>query len=160
MTTHSTDRQPVTEVLARLVDAWARHDADAYGAEFTEDADYVTYVGTHYRGRRDIVESHRVLFAGFLKGTRLADELVDVRFPAPGLAVVTSRGDTYKGAAPKGKLTKVQTYTLVRGEDGRWRVAAFQNTKRRPLMEAVSFRFAPGLVPAAARPGGQASERQ
>ncbi|MFI5527688.1 SgcJ/EcaC family oxidoreductase [Kitasatospora sp. NPDC051853] len=151
MTTHSTDRQAVTEVLARLADAWARHDADAYGAEFTEDAGYVTYVGTHYRGRSDIVASHRVLFAGFLKGTRLADELLDVRFPAPGLAVVTSRGDTYKGSSPKGRLTKVQTYTLVRESGGRWRVAAFQNTKRRPLLEAFSFRAAPGLVPSARR---------
>ncbi|MFF5532961.1 hypothetical protein ACFY71_10815 [Streptomyces cinerochromogenes] len=64
--------------------------------------------------------------------------------------MVTGRGDTYKGSRPR-RLGKVQTYTLVREADGEWRIAAFQNTKRRPLMEAVSFRFAPGLVPAAGR---------
>ncbi|MEW2383530.1 hypothetical protein AB0873_15760 [Micromonospora sp. NPDC047707] len=42
----------------------------------------------------------------------------------------------------------MQTYVLVRTADGGWRIAAFQNTKRKPLMEAVSFRFAPDLVPA------------
>ncbi|MER5785541.1 SgcJ/EcaC family oxidoreductase [Streptomyces mobaraensis] len=150
MTTITTDRQAVIDVIDRLKEAWARHDADAYGAEFTEDATYITFVGTYYRGRRDIVESHRVLFATHLKGTRLADDLLDVRFPAPGAAVVTSRGDTCKGAVPK-KPAKVQTYTLVREEGGRWRIAAFHNTRRKPLLEAISFKTAPGLAPAARR---------
>ncbi|MFI5983647.1 SgcJ/EcaC family oxidoreductase [Streptomyces sp. NPDC051555] len=135
----------VRALLTRLVDAWARHDADAYGALFTEDATYTTYVGTSYRGRRDITESHRTLFAGFLKGTRLADEILDVRFYGPDAAVVNSRGDTYKGGRPT-KLGKVQTYTLVH-EGGEWLIAAFQNTKRRPLMERISFTVAPGLAP-------------
>ncbi|MFI9811928.1 SgcJ/EcaC family oxidoreductase [Saccharothrix variisporea] len=139
------DRNAVLTVLSDLVDAWRRHDADAYGELFTEDATYVTFVGTRYQGRTEIVESHRTLFEKFLKGTRLADEVVDVRFLTPDTAVVTGRGDTYKGTPPK-KLTKVQTYTLVR-QDDRWRIAAFHNTKRKPVMEAISFRAAPALRP-------------
>ncbi|QGV81974.1 SgcJ/EcaC family oxidoreductase [Streptomyces ficellus] len=144
------DRQAVTGVIDSLVDAWRRRDADAYAAPFTDDATYVTFVGTYYQGRQDIADSHRVLFAKYLKGTRLADEVLDVRFPAPDVAVVTGRGDTYKGKRPE-KLSKVQTYTLVREADGQWRIAAFQNTKRKPLMEAISFKTAPGLIPAAQR---------
>lgn len=140
----------VRTVLDHLVAAWERHDAEAYGDLFTEDASYITYVGTFYQGRRDIAESHRTLFTGFLKGTRLADEILGIRFHGPAVAVVNGRGDTYKGKRPK-KLGKIQTYTLVREEDGRWRIAAFQNTKRKPLTEAVSYRFSPGLVPAAER---------
>ncbi|MCY0923044.1 MULTISPECIES: SgcJ/EcaC family oxidoreductase [unclassified Streptomyces] len=140
----------VRKVPAELVAAWGRHDAEAYGALFTEGASYTTYIGTLYRGRRDIVESHRTLFAGFLKGTRLADEILDVRFHGPGVAVITGRGDTYKGKRPR-KLGKVQTYTVVLEEDGQWRIAAFHNTRRKPLMEAVSYKVAPGLVPAAER---------
>jgi ketosteroid isomerase-like protein len=63
------------------------------------------------------------------------------------MAVLTGRGDTYKGPTPK-KLRKVQTYVLVRQADGSWRIAAFHNTKRRPLLEAITFRSGPGLVPA------------
>ena len=144
------DSAAVTAVLDALVAAWNRHDADGYGRLFTEDATYATYVGTLYQGRQDITESHRVLFTTFLKDTLLADEVVGVRFLGPDTAVVPGRGDTYKGGRPR-RLGKVQTYTLVREADGEWRIAAFQNTKRRPLMEAVSFRFAPGLVPASAR---------
>ncbi|MFE2756080.1 SgcJ/EcaC family oxidoreductase [Actinosynnema sp. NPDC059335] len=144
------DRAAVSGVIDALVEAWAAHDADAYGALFTEDATYVTYVGTHYQGRHEIAESHRTLWSKFLRGTRLADEVLDVRFPTPDTAIVTGRGDTYKGRPPA-KPGKVQTYVLVREGDGRWRIAAFHNTKRRPLMEAVSFKAAPGLVPAASR---------
>jgi uncharacterized protein (TIGR02246 family) len=148
---HTTpDAAAVTAVLTGLVSAWERHDADAYGELFTEDATYITYIGTCYRGRRDIVDSHRALFGGFLKGTRLADEILDIRFHGPDVAVVNGRGDTYKGKRPR-KLTKIQTYTLVRQPDGAWRIAAFHNTRRKPLMEALSFRFAPALVPAAQR---------
>lgn len=140
------DRTAVTSVIGALVDAWNRQDAEAYGRLFTEDATYVTWVGTHYRGRRDIVASHHALFTKFVKGTKLADEILDLRFLGPDTAVVTGRGEIYKGDRPA-KLTKVQTYVLVRAADGGWRIAAFQNTKRKPLMEAVSFRFAPDLVP-------------
>ncbi|GAA5170843.1 SgcJ/EcaC family oxidoreductase [Amycolatopsis dongchuanensis] len=147
---NSTDQTTaVTAVVDSLGDAWARGDADAYAAHFTEDATYVTFVGTHYQGRRDIAESHRALFAGFLKGTKLTYELLDVRFLGPDVAVLTTRGDNHKGAAPK-KLPKVQTYTLVR-EGERWLIAAFQNTRRKALMERLTFRFAPETRPAARR---------
>ena len=149
-TTTTQDAAAVTSVLGELFAAWERHDAEAYGELFTEDATYVTFVGTFYQGRQDIVDSHRTLFATFLKGTRLADEILDIRFPGPDMAVVSGRGDTYKGKRPH-KLTKMQTYTLIRQSDGAWRIAAFHNTKRRPLMESISYRFAPGVVPAAER---------
>ncbi|HEX3269497.1 MAG TPA: SgcJ/EcaC family oxidoreductase [Ktedonobacterales bacterium] len=135
------DRAAVTAVIASLLDAWARHDADAFGALFTDNATYITWLGTYSCGRREIAESHRALWTKFLKGTRLADQILDVRLVGPDTAVVTSRGDTYKRKRPK-KLTKVQTYTLVHESDGHWRIAAFQNTKRKPLFEAMMPRSA------------------
>lgn len=144
MTTFN-DEQEIRAVLAELVAAWGRHDADAYGAMFTEEATYTTFVGSLYRGRDAIVESHRALFRSFLKGTSLADERIEVRFPGPDVAVVTSRGDVVKGRRRR-RLGKAQTYTLVRG-DGGWRIAAFHNTKRRPLLETISARLQPATAP-------------
>ena len=137
----------VTAVIDSLAEAWADGDGEAYGAHFTEDATYVTFVGTLYQGRHDIADGHGALFAKFLKGTRLAHEVLDVRFLGQDVAVLTTRGDTYKGARPK-KLTKVQTYTLVR-EGECWLVAAFHNTQHKSLMEGISFRFAPETKPKA-----------
>ncbi|WP_410585414.1 SgcJ/EcaC family oxidoreductase [Amycolatopsis sp. lyj-108] len=150
MTTQG-DKAAITAVMAEMNRAWARNDADAYGALFTQDATYVTFVGTYYSGRADIVECHRALFAKFLKNTKLAGEITDIRFYGPDTAVVNGRGDTYKGAAAprSSKLSKVQTCTFVREADGQWRVAAFQNTQRKALLEAISFKTAPGTIPAA-----------
>jgi uncharacterized protein (TIGR02246 family) len=142
-----TDESTVTAVIDSLADSWARGDGDAYGAHFTEDATYVTFVGTLYQSRQDIAAGHNALFATFLKGTRLAHEVLDVRFLGQDVAVLTTRGDTYKGTQPK-KLTKVQTYTMVRDGE-RWLVAAFHNTQHKSLMESISFRFAPATKPKA-----------
>ncbi|MFE9103494.1 SgcJ/EcaC family oxidoreductase [Actinomadura geliboluensis] len=140
----------VCATLSAMNDAWGRGDADAYGAAFTWDATYTTFVGSHYQGRRDIVEGHRALFGGFLKDTRLADSYLGIRFYGPATAIVTTRGDTYKGEPKKpGELSKVQTYTLIRQDDGQWRIAAFHNTKRQRVMERISFLFDADTRPAA-----------
>ncbi|WP_155369616.1 SgcJ/EcaC family oxidoreductase [Catellatospora vulcania] len=140
------DLAEIEQLLASIAHAWEAADADAFGRAFTDDASYVTFVGTVYRGRDDITESHRALFQAFTKGTRLAGETISVTFLGPDTAVVVGRGDTYKGRR-RPALSKIQTYTLVREPDG-WRVAAFHNTRRRGLMEAMQFRFAPGTRPA------------
>jgi uncharacterized protein (TIGR02246 family) len=146
------DQRAVCRTLISMKDAWARHDATAYGDQFAEDATYTSYVGTAYQGRRDIAEGHRALFGGFLKGTKLSDSWLSIRFYGPDTAVATSRGDTYEGGEPKAAdLSKTQTYTMVRQADGTWRIAAFQNTKRQRVMERISFLFSPDTKPAAER---------
>ncbi|MGC4941123.1 SgcJ/EcaC family oxidoreductase [Kribbella sp. DT2] len=139
----------VRQVLDRLAESWNRGDATAYGENFTEDATYVTFVGTVYRGRADIAAGHAALFGKFLKGTKLYSEVLDVRLYGERAAIVVTRGDVAK--KKPATLAKVQTYTLVREGDGRWRIAAFHNTKHARLMEAVSFRFLPASAPLATR---------
>ena len=130
--------------------AWAEGDAAAYGLLFAEDASYITFVRDCIpRSQTNIVRSHHALFAKLLKGTRLSYEEIDRRYYGPDTAVVTTRGDTIKGKAKP--LTKVQTYTLVRREDGDWQVAAFHNTARQSIKERMSFRLAPETMPAALR---------
>ncbi|SDH01037.1 conserved hypothetical protein [Lentzea fradiae] len=141
------DEAGVRALFARLADAWERGDGAAYGECFTDDASYVSWVGTVYRGGGDIGRSHQVLFDTYLKGTKLlTGGTTDVRFYGDDTAVLTSRGDV--GKKP-GKASKVQTFTFVR-RNGAWKIAAFQNTKRRPLLERLSFRFQPETRPAAA----------
>jgi uncharacterized protein (TIGR02246 family) len=144
------DVEQVCATLTSLSDAWADHDADAYGEAFTEDGTYTTFMGTHYSGRTDIVESHRVLFDGPLNGTRLADSFLSIRFISADVAVVTTRGDTYDGDRPD-ELAKVQTYTMSRTQDGEWLVASFHNTKRNPAMERLQFLMEPDSRPLAER---------
>src|SRR5918994_7036456 len=44
------DEQEIRELMDRLSDSWARGDAQGYGAEFTEDCDYIAFDGTRFRG--------------------------------------------------------------------------------------------------------------
>lgn len=145
------DHRAVCDTIRALTDAGGRGDATTYGEQFTVDATYTTYVGTHYQGRRDIADAHRALFDGFVKDTRLADSFLGIRFYGPDTAVVTSRGDTYKGGTPKkpSELTKTQSYTLVRQSDHNWRIAAFHNTQRQNVMERLSFLWDSATMPAA-----------
>ncbi|MFI5807433.1 SgcJ/EcaC family oxidoreductase [Streptomyces sp. NPDC051561] len=122
--------------------AWA--DTGAYGATFTEDADYVTFYGGRMRGRRGIEEGHRGLFEGVLKGSRLWSSVDSVVLLAPDVALVHSRGGVLKGkrAEPSARALSVQTYVMVRGGDGQWLIRSFQNTRYRPRVEAFSNRLA------------------
>lgn len=133
-----------------MTEAWGRNDADAYGAVFTENASYTTFIGTHYQGRSDLTAAHRALFTGFLKDTKLADSYLGVRFYGGNVAIVTSRGDRYENDRPA-ELSKTQTYTLVREQDGQWRIASFHNTQRQRVMERISYIFDPETKPQAER---------
>lgn len=141
-------RAGICATMASLSQAWAAHDAEAYGAEFTPGATYTTFMGTHYAGREDIVRSHHALFDGPLEGTRLADSFLGIALVNDDVAVVTTRGDTYKGDEP-GDLTKVQTYTMVRQADGTWLIASFHNTQRSPVLERIQFLMEPDSRPSA-----------
>jgi uncharacterized protein (TIGR02246 family) len=141
------DLTAIRALLQQSSDAWDRGDGTAYGACFTADATDVTFVGTVYHGAEEIGRAHQALFDSFLKGTRLTMEILDIRRYGADTAVVVTRGEVSKGK-PK-KLGKLATYTLVRDADGHWRIAAVQKTKRRSLMEAISFRAQPATKPAA-----------
>ena len=131
-----------------LAASWAEHDAEAYGEQFTKEATYTTFAGTHYTGRQDIIDSHRALYNGPLEGTRLADSFLGFDLVRDDVAVVSTRGDTYEGEEPD-DLSKVQTYTLAHEDDGQWRVTSFHNTKRNAVMERVQFLMEPESKPAA-----------
>ncbi|MBB4682546.1 SgcJ/EcaC family oxidoreductase [Amycolatopsis jiangsuensis] len=125
------DREEVLAVLARITDAWNSGDGEAYAREFTADADYVTWFGMRFSGREAIGSSHRKLFEGPLRGSKLSGfGDADVRFPQPDVAIVVSGGGSSlsgTGPAAEGRLSTLTT-VLVRGSRG-WLVTAFQNTR-------------------------------
>lgn len=148
-TTRAADQAAVRAILAAMEDDWNRGDGTAYGACFTADASYTAFLGDVYRGRDDIAAGHQALFDTALKGTVMFNEIVDIRFYGPDTAVVLGRGDV--GRKRPRKLSKVQTYTLVRQADGGWLIAAFHNTQRKPLLTAISHRLQPKSIPLADR---------
>ncbi|MEU3622289.1 DUF4440 domain-containing protein [Amycolatopsis coloradensis] len=121
----------VLAVLSRLADAWNDGDAAAYARWFTEDADYVTFFGMNMPGRALIESSHRALFEGPLKGSKLVAGSGEpkARFVRPDVAIVVSGGGSSPaGGKPEPGRESTLTYVLVEEPEG-WRVASFQNTR-------------------------------
>jgi uncharacterized protein (TIGR02246 family) len=129
----------IQPTLDRLTAAWNAGDADAYGAEFTDDATYVVFSGDVLRGRQAIVDTHRWLFAGPLRGSRLGasstgDDATTVRFLRPDVAHVVTAGAVRAADAETATADRdsVPSYVLVH-DGGRWRIAAFHNTRRQAV---------------------------
>jgi uncharacterized protein (TIGR02246 family) len=129
-----TERAPIEALFNGLITAWTRGDADAYGRLFSDDADYVAFDGSHQHGRRAIAESHRALFGGPLRGSRMEGAITDLKFIAPDVAVLHAEGNTafswQKGFDPKRR--SIQTF-VARREGGAWQFVAFHNTRIRPI---------------------------
>ena len=92
--TTAADEQAVRDLFRRLLAAWGRGDGEAYGALFTEDADYVAFDGSNRRGTRAIATEHQQLFDTWLKGTRLVGQIDTLRFLGPDVALVHASGGT------------------------------------------------------------------
>jgi uncharacterized protein (TIGR02246 family) len=129
----------IFELGQALQDAWNRGDAAGYASLFTDDADFVAWNGAYGRGRQAIEDGHRPLFDGPLAGSRMV--LVDdnaqsappgsLRFVRPDVAIMVIPGVvTLAGQSATGPdHESLQTFVLVKNGD-RWRVAAFQNTRK------------------------------
>jgi uncharacterized protein (TIGR02246 family) len=124
------DEQAVRDLVRQLLDAWGRGDGDAYGALFTEDADYVAFDGSNRRGTRAIAIEHQQLFDTWLKGTRLVGQIDSLRFLGPDVALLRTTGGTiFPGQKDaRGRRPSIQTLIAVRRPEG-WRFAAFHNTR-------------------------------
>ena len=77
---------------AELLAAWGRGDGQAYGALFTDDAEYIAFDGAITKGRRTIADWHQQLFDTWLKGTRLVGQIDSLRFLGADTAVIVASG--------------------------------------------------------------------
>jgi len=130
------DRCAVADALARLAAAWNAGDVSGYAVQFTEDATYVAFNGEVMRGRAAIEDTHRFLFEGPLRYSRLttgndnvpADE---ARFVRPGVALVLSGGGVQPAGEPELDPDRESVaYLVLVGDGGAWQIAAFHNTRR------------------------------
>jgi uncharacterized protein (TIGR02246 family) len=129
------DTSAIHQIFDELLAAWGRGDGSAYGALFTDDADYIAFDGSHTKGRQEIAASHQRLFDSWLKGTRLVGEITNLRFLARDVALIHATGATLMPGKTRAGRPSIQTFVAVRQANA-WRFAAFHNTrivKRNPL---------------------------
>jgi len=124
----------VRNVLAEYTVAWNGHDTAAFGHLFTEDCDYVTIAGVHWKGVQEIVQRQVELFQNRLNtGVRTLTG-AEVRFSAPDGALVHATWDVTGRKRPTEKavpvLKEITTMVMVK-TNGKWLITAFQDTESR-----------------------------
>jgi uncharacterized protein (TIGR02246 family) len=123
-----TDRQAILNVLAALYKAWEANDAEAFVADYTDDAT-VVQPGVYKKDREEIRATMAAAFAGPLSGSRATDHPAAVRFLTGDTAVVISEGGIIfpgQEAVASERLVRA-TWVLVRRGDA-WRIAAYHNS--------------------------------
>jgi uncharacterized protein (TIGR02246 family) len=130
----SADELAVRTLYQRMMDGWNQGNAAAFAAPLTDDADFIAFDGSYFKGREAIVAAHQPLFDKYLKGTRLVGEVISVRLLSPSAALMHARGGTIMRGASKAapERDSIQTLVAVK-ENATWKLTAFQNTRVRPI---------------------------
>ena len=134
----ASDELAVAGLYRELMEGWNRGSGADFAANLTSDVDFIGFDGTWFRGKEAVEKSHQSLFDTHLKGTRLIGDVVAIRLLAPDVAVMHARGNTImRGRSlPSPARESLQTLVAVRRE-GAWRLAAFQNTRIRPMGQSL-----------------------
>lgn len=138
------DEEAVRSVVNAFPDAWNRHDMDAIGALFAEDADFVNVTGTYWKGRESIQLNHAFTHGavpidsagvtvpkgiyGIFKTSTLHFKQIDVRFLRKDVAVAHIQTELLGDARTKNPRQTLVVMILTR-EGGRWLIAVAQNTE-------------------------------
>jgi uncharacterized protein (TIGR02246 family) len=117
-------------IVDAFVEALNAKDADAVGAVFTEEAEFVNIMGVRMHRREGIVAGHRWAFAGPLLGTRVGVDQVDELPVTDDVIVLHARCLRERGpdagarSLPDG--ASMLTFVTRRGPQG-WQAVAATN---------------------------------
>lgn len=124
------DKAAVASVPQRIVEAWAAYDADAFAEVFTPDGTLIL-PGVYEKGRDAIRAFAAAAFAGPYQGTRVTGTPIDIRFANEGAGVLITRGGILApGETEPAPERAVHASWVVVKRDGRWFLAAYQNSPR------------------------------
>ncbi|MET7427261.1 SgcJ/EcaC family oxidoreductase [Dactylosporangium sp. NPDC005555] len=126
----STDQAEITAVSARMVAAWAEHDADAFADLFTQDGTMIL-PGVYQKGRDQIREFMATAYAGPYKGTRVTGSPIDVKVLAEGaVALLTTGGVLAPGETELSDRAAIRASWILVKRESRWQLAVYQNCPR------------------------------
>jgi uncharacterized protein (TIGR02246 family) len=112
------------------MDGWNWGDGNAFAAPFADDADFVAFDGSYFKGRQEIATFHQMLFDQFLKGSLLVGKVRSVRFLTPDVAVMNAVGGTVMPGQSdlEPERNSIQTVVATK-RAGEWHLATFQNSR-------------------------------
>nr|WTA64410.1 SgcJ/EcaC family oxidoreductase [Micromonospora sp. NBC_00855] len=122
------DQAAAAAVPLQIIAAWQRHDADAFADVFTPDGTMIL-PGLYRRGRDEIRDFMSTGFAGPYRGTQVTGEPFHVTFLGPDTALLLTKGGVLApGEDTVAEERQIRASWLLAKRDGRWLLAAYQNT--------------------------------
>lgn len=132
---HAADREAIEAIISTVEAAYNTNDAELMVRDLAANAVVGNAVGVLQRGREAVLEASRAGLAGFLKDEYVRYEVTDIGFLRPDVAIAhkAARAVTAEGETIDIDPAMIALYVLVK-QDGRWWVAARQNT---PIPQAA-----------------------
>ncbi|WP_194919633.1 SgcJ/EcaC family oxidoreductase [Catenulispora rubra] len=122
------DRAAAAAVPARIIEAWARNDAAAFGEIFTEDGTMIL-PGVFRQGREEISAFMAEAFTTFLKGTRVTGAPIAIKpLGADTVLLITAGGVLHAGDKEVTAERAIRASWLLARRDGEWLLTAYQNS--------------------------------
>ncbi|MET8233584.1 SgcJ/EcaC family oxidoreductase [Micromonospora sp. NPDC005298] len=126
----SSEQAEIAAVPARMVKAWAAHDAEAFADLFTPDGTMIL-PGVYQKGREAIRAFMTAAFAGPYQGTRVTGTPIDIKPLADGaVALLTTGGVLAAGATELADASAIRASWILVNREGRWQLAVYQNCPR------------------------------
>jgi uncharacterized protein (TIGR02246 family) len=121
----------ICAIHRQMIDAWNAGDGAAFAAPFTDDADFVTWDGTHLKGRIGIAQFIQQVLNSVVKGSRMQGHVKFVRFLTPTLAMMHSVV-TYRleGQSEASAGRDFMEFTVVAQHAGEWRAEGLLNARK------------------------------
>jgi uncharacterized protein (TIGR02246 family) len=103
MGSESAAARAIDGIVAKIVDAWNRHDPSAFAAAFADDAEFTNVFGMVQKGRAEIEAAHAPIFKTMFKDSHLAVVETRVRPIRPDVASADVRWIMKGARDPHGK---------------------------------------------------------
>ena len=122
----------IHSTIDRFIGAWNHHDASAFAAVFTEDADFTNWRGVGASGRSEIEKFHAPLFATIVKNSHLEYADIKLRVIRTDVAAVDVHWKMAGATDPQGDLGPPRegllSFVMVNsGDTGPWQIAVMHN---------------------------------
>lgn len=122
----------IKELLADQYKAWAAGDADAFVADYSEEAT-VIMPGAFRRNREEVRQSMAASFTTLLKDSTVIDEIQDIRFLGQDCAIAVSKAGILFASETEVPATRFVNATWVlQRRDDKWLVEAYHNSPVEP----------------------------
>jgi uncharacterized protein (TIGR02246 family) len=123
------DEHALRAVMDRFMEAWNHHDAEAFAAVFSQDADFTNVRGVSATGRAKIEAFHAPVFATVFSRSHQEYTDIKMRFLRPDVAAVDVRWKMTGAMDPQGNLRdRNGLLTFVMEKDaGRWEIVVMHN---------------------------------